>query len=57
MYKVRGPVINLVLIPSLLKANVISKPCLPLDSLEMYLTGSKYSLVGPAVTRAFKFFY
>ena len=39
-----GPVIKVVLIPNLLNAQAISKPCLPLDSFEMNLTGSKYSL-------------
>jgi len=50
-----GPVIKVVFIPNLLNASAISNPCLPLDSFEIYLTGSKYSLVGPAVTKAFRF--
>ena len=57
MNKFDGPVIKVVLIPNLLRAKAISYPCFPLDSFEIYLTGSIYSLVGPAVTRALKFFF
>ena len=35
----------------------ISYPCLPLDLLVINLTGSIYSFVGPAVTKAFKFLF
>ena len=52
-----GPVIRVVSTPNLLRAKAISYPCLPLDSFEIYLTGSIYSLVGPAVTNAFNFFF
>ena len=54
--KFDGPDISFVFIPNFFKANAISYPCFPLNSFEMYLTGSKYSLVGPVVTKAFKFF-
>ena len=52
-----GPVIKVVFIPNLFRAKAISYPCLPLDSFEMYLTGSTYSLVGPAVTSALNFLF
>ena len=50
--KFDGPVINVVFTPSLSSAIAISQTCFPLDSFDMYLTGSKYSLVGPVVTKA-----
>ena len=50
-----GPVIRVVSTPNLLRAKAISYPCLPLDSFEIYLTGSIYS-GRPAVTNAFNFF-
>ena len=52
-----GPAISLVFIPNFFNAKATSYPCLPLDSLEIYLTGSKYSLVGPVVTKALKFLF
>ena len=51
-----GPDTKVVFTPALLKALAISKPCFPLDSFEINLTGSIYSLVGPVVTNAFNFF-
>ena len=55
--KLEGPDINLVFIPSFFKAKATSYPCFPLDSFEIYLTGSRYSLVGPVVTTAEKFLF
>ena len=52
-----GPDINVVFTPSLDNSSAISYPCFPLDSLEINLTGSKYSFVGPVVTIAFIFFF
>ena len=52
-----GPEIRVVFIPNLFSAMATSQPCLPLDSFEIYLTGSMYSLVGPVVTIAFQFFF
>ena len=48
---------SVVLIPNFESAKAISYPCLPLDSLDIYLTGSIYSLVGPEVTSALRFFF
>ena len=42
---------------SVANALAISYPCFPLDLLDMYLTGSVGSTVGPAVTKAFSFFF
>ena len=53
--KLDGPNTNVVFTPNFDKEFAISIPCLPLDSLDKYLIGSKYSLVGPAVTIAFSF--
>ena len=39
--------------PFCLAALAIFQPIFPDEGLLMYLTGSKYSLVGPAVTRHF----
>ena len=50
-----GPEIKVVSKPLLNNDFAISYPCLPLDLFEMYLTGSIYSCVGPAVTIALYF--
>ena len=47
-----GPEIKVVSIPLLANDLAISYPCFPDDWLEINLTGSIYSLVGPAVTKA-----
>ena len=52
-----GPATSVVFTPNFDRAKAISYPCLPLDSLEIYLTGSKYSRVGPVVTKALIFFF
>lgn len=57
IFKFDGPEIKVVSKPLLFSEFAISYPCLPLDSLEINLTGSIYSLVGPAVTIAFSFYY
>src|SRR3984957_7445136 len=48
-----GPVIRITSAPFRRRASVMAYPCFPEDSLERYLTGSRGSWVGPAVTRAF----
>ena len=45
-----GPEIKVVFIPSLDKASAISYPCFPLDSFEIYLTGS---MIFPCWTRRY----
>ena len=50
-----GPEIRVVSKPFLDNDFAISYPCLPLDLLVINLIGSKYSLVGPAVTNALIF--
>ena len=52
-----GPATKVVFTPNFDNAKAISYPCLPLDSLDIYLTGSKYSRVGPVVTKALMFFF
>ena len=52
-----GPATKVVFIPNLESAKAISYPCLPLDSLDIYLTGSIYSRVGPVVTNALILFF
>ena len=54
---VEGPAIKVVFIPTLSSAKAISYPCFPLDLLVINLTGSIYSLVGPAVTIALNLFF
>ena len=50
-----GPVINVTFAPFLNRAFAIEVPCNPLESFEIYLTGSILSLVAPDVTRIFLF--
>ena len=50
-----GPDINVVSKPSFDKDLASSYPCLPLDLFVIKRTGSIYSLVGPAVTKALNF--
>ena len=52
-----GPDINVVSKPYSLNELANAYPCFPLDSFEINLTGSKYSRVGPAVTKAFNFLF
>ena len=52
-----GPDINVVSTPNFANDLAISYPCLPLELFVMNLTGSKYSFVGPAVTRAYSFLF
>ena len=51
------PEISVVSNPLSLRHLAISYPCLPLDLFVINLTGSIYSLVGPAVTKAFNFLF
>ena len=55
MFKLVGPDIKVVSKPFLIRIWQFHNPCLPLDLFVINLTGSIYSFVGPAVTRAFNF--
>ena len=54
-FKFEGPDIKVVSKPFSFKDFAISYPCFPLDLFDINLTGSIYSCVGPAVTRALNF--
>ena len=45
---------SVTLAPAAKEASATAKPCLPELLLEIYLTGSNASLVGPAVTVTLK---
>ena len=57
IFNLEGPDISVVLTPIFANEFAISYPCLPLELFVINLTGSIYSFVGPAVTRAFKFLF
>ncbi len=48
-----GPLIKVTSAPLLNAALAMAYPIFPDDLFDMNLTGSRYSLVGPAVTRIF----
>ena len=56
-FKLVGPEISVVSNPFFDSDLANSKPCLPLDLLVINLTGSIYSCVGPAVTKALNFMF
>ena len=51
-FKFVGPDISVVSKPFFDRDSANAKPCFPLDLLDINLTGSIYSRVGPAVTKA-----
>ena len=50
-----GPKTMVGMAPTFLKALAKANPILPLELLEIYRTGSKYSRVGPKVIKTFLF--
>ena len=56
IFKFVGPDISVISNPFFDNDFANSKPCLPLDLLVINLTGSMYSSVGPAVTKALNFY-
>ena len=56
-FKLVGPDISVVSNPFFDSDLANSKPCFPLDLLVINLTGSIYSRVGPAVTKALNFLF
>ena len=57
IFKLVGPDMRVVSNPFFDKDLANSKPCFPLDLLVINLTGSIYSCVGPAVTKALNFLF